>query len=285
MRPWTSTQGFEVKPDQATGLTARLNLTSFNVQYGIFILRLCQAIKGILHSGIRYRAQRHMVKLELFQSTAPVVSAVINIEHFKIFIQQNDSRKNAVSVHSIGIQLVWLEIRGGHETDTVIEQGYQQTMKNHRIRNVSHMKFIKANKAIFFGDTLGQFIQRIDRSLQTGQFAVNLTHKLMKMKTGFAFQRNCVEETIHQKTLAPPDAAKHVYTTRNIRTINQLLENVGSFSLEDRPLIGATFKCLYGPKLRWVSGIATGDQFSLISFFDTHELLQECYEINSYPRS
>ena len=130
-----------------------------------------------------------------------------------------------------GVQIVGLKIGRGDKSHAVLKQGIEQAMQDHGVCDVGHMKFVKSNEFVFFGNLLAQHIQRIDRALQLAQLAVHLAHEFMKMQTGFALDRYSLKKAIHQKALAPPHAAKHIHATRNGRTVDEFLIELERFSL------------------------------------------------------
>ena len=209
-----------------------------------------------------------MVQLELLQRAAAIVGAVVDAEHFQVLIQQGHRGKNAVAVQPVGVKIIGFEVGGGDKAHPVLKQSRQQAMKNHGVGDVGHMKLIKTNQPVLFGNALGQFVQRIHCALQPRQFPVHFAHELVKMQPGFPLERHSAKKAIHQKALAPPYSPVHVNTTRDIRTVDQLFEGIGAFLLELRPLLGAAVQCINRPQLRRICGIAAGNQLGLVSFFD-----------------
>ena len=100
-------------------------------------------------------------------------------------------------MQTIWVQVIGLEIGRGDKAYAMVEQGIQQAVQNHGVRDIGHMKFVKTYQLETLGHSLSQFIQWIDSALQVMQFTVYFAHKLVKMQTRFPFNRNRIEKTIH----------------------------------------------------------------------------------------
>ena len=117
-------------------------------------------------------------------------------------------------MQTIWVQVVGLEVGSGDETHAIFKQRYQQTVQDHGIGNVGHMKLVKANELIALGHPPSQLLQRVDGSLHQSHLTVNFSHELMEVQTRFVLHRHRVVKTVHQKTLATTYTTKHVNTTR-----------------------------------------------------------------------
>ena len=86
-----------------------------------------------------------MVQVDLLHRAAAVICAVVNAQHLQILIQQSNGRKDPVTMHAAGIQVIGPEVRRGDKTHTVFKQRCQQSMQDECISDFRHMKLVKAN--------------------------------------------------------------------------------------------------------------------------------------------
>ena len=264
LRARSAAQSLEIKPHHPAGLASGLNLPGLDFQYRILVLRFRQTVKGLSHLGIRLRPERRVIQPGPLQRTPSVIGSVVNVDDLQVRLQQFDSGKNAVAVQAIRIKRIGMKIGRCHESNAIFKQGGQQTVKNHGIRNVCHVKFIEANQPITPGNTFTQLVERVCRALQILQFPMHLPHELMKVQADFALERNGAEKAVHEKALTPPHPSVHVNPTRNIRPVDQFLEGIRALPLKRRPLGRAALQSIDCAQLRWIADVAARTQFSLV---------------------
>ena len=274
LRARTAAQLAEIEPDHAAGAALGGDLARLDLHHGSFVMRLGQAVEGVLHGGIGLGAQRAVIELGILQRAAAVVRAVVHVHDFHAFLEQRDRGQDAVAVQAVGIQAVGHEVGGGDEAHAVGEQGFEQLVENHGIRDVGDMELVEADELVLPGDLGAQRIERVLRALHQVQFAVHLAHELVKMQAHLAPERHGVEEALHQKALAAPHPAVHVDALGQIRVVDELLEGVGTLAFVDRPLVGAALQSLDSTQLRRVTFEALGLQLRLISLSYIHHRLQ-----------
>ena len=205
-----------------------------------------QAVEGIGHSGIGLGPQGRQIQIDLLQGSAAVVGAVVHIDHFQGLVEQINRRQDAVAVHATRVQIVGLEVGGGHKAHAVVEQGIEQAVQDHGVGDVGHMEFVKANQLVTLGNLLTQNIQGVGLALQLPQLAVHLAHELMKVQTGFALNWHRIKKAVHQKTLATPHPTVHVHTTRDGRTVDEFFQLVRTLFFVSCPFVGASLQRIDG---------------------------------------
>ena len=193
-----------------------------------------------------------MIELDLLQGTAPVVGAVVNAKYLQMFFKQRNGRQYPIPVQAVRVEFIGLEVGRGDKPHTVVKQRHQQAMQNHGVRNVCHMKLVKANQSIPLRNAFTEFVKGIHRALQVSQFPMYLAHELMKMQPGFASQRHGIEKAVHQKAFAPPYTPVQIDTTGRFRVINEFFERVGALFLQITPLGSAALQRIDGSQLRRV---------------------------------
>ncbi len=139
-------------------------------------------------------------------------------------------------MQTVGIELVGVEVGGGHDADAVREHGFQQPVQDHRVGDVGNVKLVEADQPEASGNATTEFVQGVDRAFQILELPVNLPHELVKVQAGLAGQRHGLEEAVHEKTLSTPDTAMHVDTPRDLGAPQPLGQRVGPSGLVVGPL-------------------------------------------------
>ena len=215
-----------------------------------------------------------MVELGVFQRAAAVVCAIVYIDHFHTRIEQGNGRQDSVTMQAIRVQTIGREVGGGHKAHAIGKQRLQQAIENHGVCDVGHMKLVKTDQLVLFGDFGTQRIQRVLRALHQVQLAVHLAHEFMKVQTHLAFDGHRIEKAVHQKALATPYPAVHVNALGQIGVVEQFFERVGAFVFINGPVISAALQCLNSTQLRRIALKTLGGQFCLVGLFYIHRRLQ-----------
>ena len=113
----------------------------------------------------------------------------------------------------------------------MLEESIQQTVQNHRVGDVGHVEFVKAQELVTLGHSLAQHIQRIHRALQFAQLTVHFAHELVKVQTRLALDGYRAEKAIHQETFPATHTAVHVHTPRDLGAEDHFFERVGALGL------------------------------------------------------
>ena len=171
-----------------------------------------QATQGFFRRCIVGR----IISLRLRQSTAAIVNPCIHVDHIGHALNQLDRRQNPIAVQTIRIQIIGLVVRSHDKAHAVAHQTIEQTVQNHCVGNVGHMKFVKANQAVALRHTFGHLFQRVGLPFERFQFAVHTVHELVKVNANFALNRTLLIVGIHQHAFAAPHATPKIHALRNL---------------------------------------------------------------------
>ena len=80
----------------------------------------------------------------------------------------------------------------------------QQPAQDHGVSNVIDVHFIKADQPVPAGEARGERGQRIFRSLQVLQFAMDVAHEVMEVHAAFSIQREGQIKAVHEETFSAP---------------------------------------------------------------------------------
>ena len=137
-------------------------------------------------------------------------------------------------------------------------------MQDHGIGDVCDVKLVKTHQTIPLGHAPPQFVERIHRSLQVGQFPVHFPHELMKVQSCLAHNGHSREKTVHQEALATANPTVHVHATRDRWASDQLLEGIGPLFLVRSPFTRTAIQRFHSPQLGRIAGVAPRGELGLI---------------------
>ena len=190
LRPRATAQRAEIKPDNAAGAPQRAQFAVLDVQHRVLVTGLGQLAESGLQRGLGLLVQRVEVEPGLLQRSLPVVAAMVDVDDLELVLEHVDRRQDAVAVQAVGIERVGMKIRGRHDRHPVGEQRGQQAVQDHRVGDIGDVELVKADQPEPPGDALSQLVERIDRTLELLQLAVDLAHELVKVQPGLARQRH-----------------------------------------------------------------------------------------------
>jgi hypothetical protein len=130
---------------------------------------------------------------------------------------KGNRRQEVLALQTVRIESVGRVIRGHHEHHAAREERFEQATEDHRVGDVGDVKFVKTEQPHFAGQAFGHLQEWIALALEFVQLAMDAMHEGVKVDAPLATVGHRVEEAVHQETLAAPDAAPEINTTRHFR--------------------------------------------------------------------
>ena len=158
LRPWAAAQDLEIKPHHTTRAAFGFNMSGFNQQQAILVRGFGQAVKSLVHQGLVGVVAGTQIELGLLQHTTSVVGAIVNIDDLHTGVEQINGGQHAVSVQTIGVELVGFEVRRSDKANAVDLHGHQQTVQDHRVGDICDMEFIETNQLETLGHASAQLV-------------------------------------------------------------------------------------------------------------------------------
>ncbi len=97
-----------------------------------------------------------------------------------------------------------------YQRDTAFEQSVEQRAKNHRIRDVRDEKLVETQHARLARDVIRHVLERRLAVAELFELVVHVVHEAVKVAASFGFERQALEEQVHEPGLAAPDAAPEI---------------------------------------------------------------------------
>src|SRR5262249_38400688 len=143
-----------------------------------------------------------MVNAGPLELTQTIVHASINVDDLQIALDQLDRRYELAALQSMQVKLVGMQVGSSNHHCSGFEEPLQQPPHQHRVCNVSDVKFVEAKQARFPGDLARNDRQWVLQPLMAVKPAMYFLHEAVKVNAALAGGRCTVEETVHQKALA-----------------------------------------------------------------------------------
>ena len=157
---------------------------------------------------------RRVIDRNRLKNTAAMITLAGYFDDFQLGVEKVDGWQEARPLQAVGIKVAGLVIGSHHQYDALVDQHFQQTPKDHCIRNVTDVKLVETQQPQLPCDFVRDRIERIFFATVRLQLGVNLAHEFMEMYSPFTFQGADVVEGVHHQRLATPHAAPHVQTAR-----------------------------------------------------------------------
>ena len=265
LRTGAAAQGFKIEPDHPVAAQQGRDIPPQHLDTAT-----CRAL-SIGHRGkipghfqLSRSIGRAMENLHLLQRPQAIVDAGINLQHIDLRFDQGNGRQEVLALQTVRVEAV-RRVVGRHDKDyAALEQGFKQPAEDHCIRDVGNMKLIEADQPGVTGNTLGDAQQGIAFAFQLVQLPMNIVHEGMKMDAPLATIGHRRIKTVHQETLAPPDATPEIEATRRQRGRKNSPQRTTPRHFERQQLVEEPLQALGGRTLCCIGRIRTRRQQGLV---------------------
>jgi hypothetical protein len=120
-------------------------------------------------------------------------------------------------LQAVAIELIWRNIRGGHQRDATREQGFHQAAQQHGVGNIGDKNSSKQSTSVSALKRSANF-QRIAVSLQGRQLFMDAQHKAMEVQALLTIARQALIKQVHQPGFPRPTPP--TYTGRARRRLD-----------------------------------------------------------------
>ena len=132
----------------------------------------------------------------------PVILDPVHRHHVHVVKNGSDCRCKTVPIEAMTVELFRRLVRGTYQHHAFIEHHLKQTPQNDRVTNVIDEQLVETQHFQFFGQALGQRLERVGSADQLKQTLMNPLHEVMKMLAPGGHPQTLIE-LIHQPGLAP----------------------------------------------------------------------------------
>ena len=127
-----------------------------------------------------------------------------------MILNQLDRRQEPFALQAIPVKSIRCLVRGSDQCYTAIKQGLQESPEQHRIGDVTYMKFIETDHAGPFGKSICDPVQGICPVFQGRKLLVDGMHEPVEMDAQLVFKREAGKEGVHEVGFAAPHAAPKI---------------------------------------------------------------------------
>src|SRR5690554_2504166 len=112
-----------------------------------------QRIEAMLKRGVSLLPQWRKVETGLSQRPQTIIHATIQLDNFCMTVQQGNCRQEALTLQSVFVKPVWVNVRGRNQHDASIEQMLKKPTEDHGISNIRHEKLIETQHPGLVGNS------------------------------------------------------------------------------------------------------------------------------------
>ncbi len=242
---------------------------------GIRVETVERAHQAFVGAGI----QGIVIQLRLLQGAQAIVHPAIDVDHFRMLLDQRDGGQEAAALQAVLVQLIRYDVGGGDQRHAAAEKLLEQAAENHGIGDVGDKELVEADHPGLAGEPVGDQREGVLFPVQAAQLLVHPLHETVKMRAHLALKRQAVEERIHQigftaaypaPEIEPPDRLRALVALERRQQFRQRAgaRRTSPFGL-DQPGI-QILQPLHGRFLGGIAGKILPLQVSLVTLSGCH---------------
>ena len=164
----------------------------------------------------------HPITLHLSAGMQAVILLAVDRHHLHVRRERGDSRKEALAVVALGVELIRWLVGGRHQHHALLHHQTEQAAEQHGIADIADEQLVETQHAHLTPQLLGQQAQRVGIASELKLPAMHPLHEVMKMLPPRRHAQS-VEKAVHQPGLATPDRPPEVDAKRPFTSLDSLM--------------------------------------------------------------